>query len=93
MIDYHVIHIFYIFLLPLSSIVYSGFHPILLYMVCKNVSIRAKDFLFEVKTVFYSVGMCEIGVFIGGTLLTLQEWIIPWELSFRSSHEFLPLKY
>ena len=28
MIDHHVIQIFYILLLPLSSIAFSGFHPI-----------------------------------------------------------------
>ena len=57
MIDYHVAHIFYIFLIALSSIVSAGSHPIFAIGRCKNVSLRlkAKDFLFEVKTVSYSL--------------------------------------
>ena len=57
MIDYHVAHIFFIFLIALSSIVSAGSHPIFAIDRCKNVSIRlkAKDFLFEVKTVSYSL--------------------------------------
>ena len=64
MIDYHVAHIFYIFLIALSSIVSAGSHPIFAIDRCKNVSIRlkAKYFLFEVKTVSYS--LVKLNVFI-----------------------------
>ena len=51
-IDHHVIHIFYIFLLPLSRIASSGFYPIFTMQktVCKNMSIRFKGKRFSVWT-------------------------------------------
>ena len=60
-IDHHVIHIFYIILLPLSRIASSGFYPIFTMQktVCKNMSIRIKGKRFSVwsKESFLKLGI------------------------------------
>ena len=60
-IDHHVIHIFYIILLPLSRIASSGFYPIFTMQkaVCKNMSIRFKGKRFSVwsKESFLKLGI------------------------------------
>ena len=47
-IDYHVIHIFYIFLLLLSSIAFSGFHPIFTIYSMQKCEHNAKGKRFSV---------------------------------------------
>ena len=57
MIDHHVILIFYIVLLPLSSIASLGFLHIFTIdsmQKCEH-KVKGKDFLFEVKRVSYSL--------------------------------------
>ena len=56
MIDHHVIHIFYIALLPLSGIASSGFHPIFTIDSVRKCELKViKGFLFEVKRFSYSL--------------------------------------
>ena len=43
MIDHHVIHTFYIFLLPISSIASSGFHPIFTIDSMQKCEHKVKD--------------------------------------------------
>ena len=55
--DHHVILIFYIFLLPLSSVASSGFLPIVTIDSLQKCGhkVKGKDFLFEEKRVSYSL--------------------------------------
>ena len=57
MIDHHVIHICYMFLLPLSSVASSGFLPIFTIVSMQKCEhkVKCKDFLFEVTRVSYSL--------------------------------------
>ena len=59
MIDHHVIHLFYIFLLPLSSIRSSGFHPIFTIdnmRKCEHSFAGAQPEIFEGRGGFVKLG-------------------------------------
>ena len=80
MIDHHVIHIFYIFLLPLTSKASSGFHPIFTIDSMQKMSIRlkAKYFLLEVKRVCYSLAsyFLNLGIWLWIECVCLCIWNI-----------------
>ena len=80
MIDHHVIHIFYIFLLPLSIIESSGFHPIFTrdsIQKCEH-RLNTKDFLFELTRVSYSVVsyILKLGIWLWTECVCLCIWSI-----------------
>ena len=80
MIDHHVNHIFYIFLLPLSSIASSGCHPIFTTdctQKCED-KVKAKKFLFEIKRVSYSLVsyFLKLGIWLWTECVRLCIWNI-----------------
>ena len=82
--DHHVIHIFYIFLGSFSS-TSSGFHPVFTIHIMEKYEkwisgrLKAKDFLFDIKIVFYS--LVNYFLLLGIQLQTWHVYLCIWNIS------------